>query len=282
MNTQITATTVAPESEHVDARWLHGELGLSKDFSDWIRQWGQKGVFPQQGEKVSTDGRPRKEYVLTVRDALKIAMATDTPQAEGVREMLLDKLDSAAKLAKAVTTSGAMDDDALLANALVVANRIIAEREAREAALVALVSEKDSELAAQSKEVERYHKLFEEHAGENMLISLAAKILDISQPLMFDTMRRWGWLTQLPKCEPTKEAINCGRLTFKRWVLKTPTNSGEYKNGITPLITMKGIRGFIERAVKEGVIGVGEKQRQASLVMINACKDQPLIAGVGR
>jgi phage anti-repressor protein len=93
-----TTTTNKP-SDLVDARWLHNELGLSKEFSHWIEQWKDKVVFALQGEKVSTGGRPRKEYNLSVRDALKIAMVTDTTNAEVVRESLINKLQSANKLA---------------------------------------------------------------------------------------------------------------------------------------------------------------------------------------
>lgn len=83
----------------VDARWLHGELGLATDFSNWVEQWGGKILFKSQLEKVSTGGRPRKDYTLSTEDALMIAMRTDTDGAVNVRKSLINKIKSAQKLA---------------------------------------------------------------------------------------------------------------------------------------------------------------------------------------
>jgi len=92
-------------AERVDARWLHGELGLSKDFSNWIRQWTPTVQFllNLQGEQKSgSGGHNRKDYSLSVQDALTVAIRTDTPQAEAVRKILINKLVVAHHLAQTI------------------------------------------------------------------------------------------------------------------------------------------------------------------------------------
>jgi hypothetical protein len=112
-NKSLTATAAEKPPEMVDARWLHGALGVKKKFADWIEQWGDKvpispvgeaplvGGFPPQGgfslggEKPNSGGRPCKDYTLTVEDALMVAMRTDTTAAEAVRRDLINKLKTA-------------------------------------------------------------------------------------------------------------------------------------------------------------------------------------------
>lgn len=101
---RLTTTTNA-ELSVIDARWLYSELGVGTRFNDWITQWSAKVGFTVGTVKPpsTVGGRPSQEYTLTGRDALKIAMATDTPTAEAVRESLIDKLLSAQKLATALS-----------------------------------------------------------------------------------------------------------------------------------------------------------------------------------
>jgi len=107
-----TTTTNKQPKDVVDARWLHNELGLSRRFNDWVDQWKDKISFIPTiscatpisvTQNIGCAGQNRKDYTVSVRDALKIAMVTDTPTAEAVRESLINKLQSANKLATAIT-----------------------------------------------------------------------------------------------------------------------------------------------------------------------------------
>jgi phage anti-repressor protein len=102
----LTSTTAEKpaEPEMVDMRWLHGALGVSRRYNDWINQWHNKIGFTLTGVKppIAVGGRPSQDYSIPVRDALKIAMATKTATAETVRDGLIDKLQAAQRLAVAV------------------------------------------------------------------------------------------------------------------------------------------------------------------------------------
>jgi len=139
-------TVAAPNI--VDARWLHGILGLSKRFTDWIEQWREGVEFTPHlqvkreiGQFKGCAGQNRQDYTLSVRDALKIAMKTDTANAADVRDDLLDKLESAQKLATVIksplTTETLRKDYPDLMTAL---NRAFKEQSAENKALQAQLS----------------------------------------------------------------------------------------------------------------------------------------------
>lgn len=87
------ATAVLPltEDRKVDARSLHGWLGVGRRFPSWIAAIFDAYAFeegtdfvPVRGE--STGGRPRKDYLLTLDAAKEIAMIGNT--ARGHRQGL--------------------------------------------------------------------------------------------------------------------------------------------------------------------------------------------------
>lgn len=103
MTTDLIAVEFRPLAgasvQTVNARDLHGFLGVSKDFSDWIKvqierarlnegQHYATGVFPQKGE--NPGGRPRTEYFLTLDAAKHIAMMCGTDKGFEVRDYFIE------------------------------------------------------------------------------------------------------------------------------------------------------------------------------------------------
>lgn len=65
----------------VNARGLHGALGVGRDFSSWVKDQITRArlvehrdfeVFPEMGEK--SMGRPAKEYAIALDAAKHVAM----------------------------------------------------------------------------------------------------------------------------------------------------------------------------------------------------------------
>ena len=92
----------------VDARYVHSELGVSKDFTDWIkaqirradleegkdyiafvsRKNETKEVFPQKGVNPK-GGRPTTQYILTTEAAKHIAMMSQSKKAKEIRDYFI-------------------------------------------------------------------------------------------------------------------------------------------------------------------------------------------------
>ena len=80
------------------ARSVHAELGVKKDFSDWIKAQIKRAmlvenvdfvVLPQKGENLA-GGRPALEYHLTIEAGKHIAMLSGTAKGRKVREYFLE------------------------------------------------------------------------------------------------------------------------------------------------------------------------------------------------
>jgi len=82
------------EVNTVNSRELHGELGVKKDFSDWMsHQVNSLGLelnidYITQTDS-STGGRPQKNYILTLDTAKHIAMASRTAKGKEVRKYFI-------------------------------------------------------------------------------------------------------------------------------------------------------------------------------------------------
>lgn len=86
------------EVNAVDARDLHSQLGVKKDFSNWIKQQIAKlnlvenvdyCSFAQKGER-EIGGTIRKEYAVTLDAGKHIAMMAGTDNAYTVRQYFID------------------------------------------------------------------------------------------------------------------------------------------------------------------------------------------------
>lgn len=83
----------------VDARELHGFLGVKKDFSDWVKAQIQRtrlkenrhfALLPQKGEQTGRGGHNRTDYILTLHGAMHVAMASNTDKAYEVRDYFIE------------------------------------------------------------------------------------------------------------------------------------------------------------------------------------------------
>jgi phage anti-repressor protein len=85
------------ERQLVDARELHGFLGVRKDFSTWINQRIKKYGFeankdysPILGNRVDgLPGKPRKEYALTLNMAKELAMVENNEKGREARRYFI-------------------------------------------------------------------------------------------------------------------------------------------------------------------------------------------------
>lgn len=84
----------------VNARELWENLGIGKDFSNWVKtQIGSLGLvenidyilFAQKGENPNQqNGRPKIEYIVTVDIAKHIALASRTPKGREIRNYFIE------------------------------------------------------------------------------------------------------------------------------------------------------------------------------------------------
>jgi len=96
---KIQKTEIGAEITNSDnARELHKQLEVKKDYSNWIKaQINRAGleenkdyvVFAQKGENLS-GGRPSSEYIITTEGAKHIAMISNTPRGKIVRDYFIE------------------------------------------------------------------------------------------------------------------------------------------------------------------------------------------------
>jgi anti-repressor protein len=82
------------ERQYVDARTLHIELGIGRDFSNWIKDRIEKYGFiegidfsPKLAE--STGGRPGIDYHLSINMAKELAIVENNDRGREVRQYLI-------------------------------------------------------------------------------------------------------------------------------------------------------------------------------------------------
>ncbi|QCB56307.1 hypothetical protein E5675_18980 [Sphingopyxis sp. PAMC25046] len=90
----------------VDARSLHGWLGVGRNFPTWFGQIVSDYGFeegadfcPVSGKTSAKGGRPTKEYLLTLDVAKEIAMIGNTPKGKATRRYFIAAEKAAAKMA---------------------------------------------------------------------------------------------------------------------------------------------------------------------------------------
>lgn len=97
MNNLIKVVTTERGDQRVSARELHKNLESKKRFSDWWKQWGYKFAkdldytLSPESDVVIGNGAVRKmvDYSLTVNMAKNIAMLTDTPRGDEIRDYFI-------------------------------------------------------------------------------------------------------------------------------------------------------------------------------------------------
>ena len=94
LQTNINKETV----NSVSAKELYTVLGLTKDFSSWIKAQAKRGelqenvnfiVFTLKGDNLK-GGRPEQDYILTLDSAKHIAMMSQSKKAKEVREYFIE------------------------------------------------------------------------------------------------------------------------------------------------------------------------------------------------
>lgn len=99
VNIPLEISTVSGESiKTCNARSVHAELGVKKDFSDWIKAQIKRAmlvenvdfvVIPQKGGNLA-GGRPAMEYHLTIEAGKHVAMLSGTAKGRMVREYFIE------------------------------------------------------------------------------------------------------------------------------------------------------------------------------------------------
>ena len=153
---QIGAELIAT----VNGRELHAELGIAKDFSDWIKAQIKRAmlvenadyvVLPQKGENLS-GGRPALEYHLSIEAGKHIAMLSGTAKGREVREYFLE----CERRAKAATLPAVRDPrTAALIDAL-VRQDALEQEQARQATDIARLQENVAVIEARAQPENRH------------------------------------------------------------------------------------------------------------------------------
>jgi anti-repressor protein len=94
------------EVESVDGRVLHANLGMERQYGNWIKTWIRKANLVEHrdyevfnaDDKNSTGGRPAVEYALTVDAAKCIAMMSGGKRGDEVRNYFLAREQQAINL----------------------------------------------------------------------------------------------------------------------------------------------------------------------------------------
>jgi anti-repressor protein len=120
----------------MDARALHVQMGVGRDFSNWIKGQIEKHEFVEgvdyatsqslrSPDSASAKARPQvaTEYALTLDAAKRIKTAPNTPEAREVQGRLISAQERFSALLE--------DDDAFIAEAVLRANRKIGKLEDR-------------------------------------------------------------------------------------------------------------------------------------------------------
>ena len=78
----------------VDARALHVELNIQKQFSHWIDNQIKSLDLDENEDYITfsrqNKGRPTKEYIITTETAKHIAMASRTPKGKEIRRYFIE------------------------------------------------------------------------------------------------------------------------------------------------------------------------------------------------
>jgi anti-repressor protein len=206
--------------ETVNARELHDFLDSKQDYSTWIKvritKYGfEEGVdYIRFHKKMEANNATMVEYHITVDMAKELSMVENNDKGREARQYFI----AMEKRAKSQQLTG----PALIASALIEANKVLEERE-RQLSIMAPKAEL-ADIAIRDQETQ-------------MSITLAGKHICLSQSEIFFMLREKGLLTM--DRLPTQKAIN------KR-ILTTKSNIVDGKNYPQAVMTMENIYNFRE------------------------------------
>jgi len=237
----VTLSMVGAEkAQTVNARELHAFLEVGKDFSTWIKDRiaqygfaeGQDYVFtllPNFGEK--GQGRPTKEYHLTLDMAKELAMVERNEKGKQARQYFIECERRARPAA----------NDLLLPDFTnpAAAARAWADAIEQKQAIEAQAQQVTQQLALAAPKAEALDRI---SAGEdNLTFTQAAKVLSVKRDSLTQWLHANGWVYRQNKSWVAYEGqIRAGRLAYKEGKY-TDENTGQ--EGIRPYchITPKGL-----------------------------------------
>jgi len=216
----------------VNARDLHGFLGVGKDFSTWIKdrieQYGfvetlDFVLFPDSGEN-SGRGRPAKEYAITLDMAKELAMVERNQKGKQARQYFID----CERRAKAAT----IDPMQALSDPATMRGLLLSYSE-RVMALETVVQE-------QAEDVKALNLIAK--ADGSMCITNAAKDLQMRPKDLFQWMQENNWIYKR-----AGSATYCGyQMRIQQGLLEHKVTTVEKNDGSSKiveqvLVTAKGL-----------------------------------------
>lgn len=242
----ITTTSVGQdEVQTANARDLHRELGVGKDFSTWVKTQIERAslvenedfvVLTQKGGNLS-GGRPAVDYHLTFDSAKHIAMMSGTPKGKEVRKYFIE-CERRARPAASDLLLPDFTNPAAAARAWAdaieqkQAIEVQAQQVTRQLALVAPKAEALDRISA---------------SDETLTFTQAAKLLGIKR----DDLTKWlhanGWVYRQNASWVAYDAqIRAGRLVYKE-AKYTDEKTGQEAHKPYCHMTQKGLTYLAEK-----------------------------------
>jgi anti-repressor protein len=235
----ITTTSVGQdEIQTANARDLHRELGVGKDFSTWIKAQIDRAalvenedfvVFTQKGGNL-IGGRPTVDYHLTFDSAKHIAMMSGTPKGKEVRKYFIECERRARPAANDI-------NPASFSRMQLIELAMQAEQERIESEQKRIALELKVEVMAPKAEA-----LDRISAGEdNLTFTQAAKVLSVKRDSLTQWLHANGWVYRQNGSWVAYDAqIHTGRLAYKEAKYTDP-NTGQEVHKPYCHITPKGL-----------------------------------------
>lgn len=249
----ISASIVGTEqAQTVNARDLHAFLEVGKDFSTWIKDRISQYGFAEGEDYVSTllpnfgekgQGRPTKEYHLTLDMAKELAMVERNDKGKQARQYFIECERKAAKPpAIPQTLPEALR---LAAEAIEQRDKLAIENQAKTEAL--------AEAAPKIAALDR----FSNHQGEHNLRS-ATKLLGLPEHKLktWLLMHSWYYRDRGGRLCAHSDKIKTGHLDAIP--VEVPRSDG-IQVVAQPVITQKGLAKLAELLAKSGLLGDQQK-----------------------
>lgn len=248
----ITTTNVGQdEVQTANARDLHRELGVGKDFSTWVKAQIERAslvenedfvVLTQKGENLS-GGRPTVDYHLTFESAKHIAMMSGTPKGKEVRKYFIE----CERQAHAASQQPQQLNPANFTRLQLIELAMQAEQERIESEHKRLALEvKVEAMAPQVEALERIAR-----SEGSLCITDAAKTLQVAPRELAKLLHEWHWTYRRPMGAgwlAHQDRIRSGHMEHK--VTTGEKGDGSEWSNTQARITPKGLTRLAELLAK--------------------------------
>jgi anti-repressor protein len=238
----------------VDARTLHGALGVNTVFAHWVER--NFGEFEEGAEflpKVakSTGGRPETNYWLTLDTAKELCMMAKTPQGKAIRKYFIaverewrQKMSAAPELSRrqlAEMVIKAEDERERIAaqNAALIAQQEKAAEFAESEFVPALEYVTRAVKTGNNGELDT-----KDTANEMRFVTVRGE--NIGRDGLFDICQKIGWTCAGDRTRATQYAINSGYLVVKETTSRIPDRHGNCHTSVKIFFTVKGRKRLLE------------------------------------